>query len=159
MPAYQPTADQFGAFRDDTYDGPIAQVNLLKFRDKAPVNTFHLPDLENHRLVGGDPNIRMFLGRWELGPDEALVIDATPPNCHYWNFQLGNIWAESLDYDFRQVHVNSGQAKYRDDGSFRLDLSYFNYCQGLRMTSKKFARLFDDREARESHAFFDVVVD
>ncbi len=30
----------------------------------------------------------------------------------------------------------------RDDGSFRLDQSYFNYCQGLTMTSEKFARLF-----------------
>jgi carbamoyltransferase len=28
------------------------------------------------------------------------------------------------------------------DGSFRLDLSYFNYCQGLTMTSPKFDRLF-----------------
>jgi len=46
-----------------------------------------------------------------------------------------------------------GEPKYRDviieklmdlkaDGSFRLDMSYFNYCQGLRMTSAKFARLF-----------------
>lgn len=35
MPAFQPTADQFRAFRDDTYDGPIAQVNLLKFRVRA----------------------------------------------------------------------------------------------------------------------------
>lgn len=30
----------------------------------------------------------------------------------------------------------------REDGSFRLDQSYFNYCQGLTMTSEKFARLF-----------------
>jgi carbamoyltransferase len=30
----------------------------------------------------------------------------------------------------------------KDDGSFRMDLSYFNYCQGLTMTSKKFERLF-----------------
>ncbi|WP_324726104.1 carbamoyltransferase [Actomonas aquatica] len=30
----------------------------------------------------------------------------------------------------------------RDDGSFRLDQSYFNYCQGLTMTSDKFAKLF-----------------
>ncbi len=30
----------------------------------------------------------------------------------------------------------------RDDGSFRLDQSYFNYCQGLTMTAEKFARLF-----------------
>ncbi|MFM7292334.1 MAG: carbamoyltransferase [Planctomycetia bacterium] len=30
----------------------------------------------------------------------------------------------------------------RDDGSFRLDQSYFNYCQGLTMTSRKFHALF-----------------
>ncbi len=30
----------------------------------------------------------------------------------------------------------------RADGSFRLDLSYFNYCQGLTMTSPRFHRLF-----------------
>jgi len=28
------------------------------------------------------------------------------------------------------------------DGSFRLDMSYFNYCQGLTMTSEKFHKLF-----------------
>ena len=31
----------------------------------------------------------------------------------------------------------------REDGSFRLDLRYFNYCQGLTMTSPEFDRLFD----------------
>jgi uncharacterized protein (DUF1330 family) len=35
MPAFQPTAAQFRAFRDDPHDGPVAQVNLLKFRIKA----------------------------------------------------------------------------------------------------------------------------
>jgi carbamoyltransferase len=30
----------------------------------------------------------------------------------------------------------------KEDGSFRMDMSYFNYCQGLTMTSNKFHRLF-----------------
>ncbi len=30
----------------------------------------------------------------------------------------------------------------KEDGSFRLDMSYFNYCQGLTMTSPKLHRLF-----------------
>ncbi len=30
----------------------------------------------------------------------------------------------------------------KDDGSFRLDLSYFNYCTGLTMTNRRFAELF-----------------
>jgi len=32
----------------------------------------------------------------------------------------------------------------KDDGSFRLDLSYFNYCTGLTMTNQKFANLFGE---------------
>ena len=36
----------------------------------------------------------------------------------------------------------------KEDGSFRLDLSYFDYCVGLRMTNEKFDGLFGDR--RES---------
>ena len=31
----------------------------------------------------------------------------------------------------------------KEDGSFRLDMDYFNYCTGLTMTSKKFDTLFD----------------
>jgi carbamoyltransferase len=30
----------------------------------------------------------------------------------------------------------------KEDGSFRMDMSYFNYCQGLTMTGPKFDRLF-----------------
>jgi carbamoyltransferase len=30
----------------------------------------------------------------------------------------------------------------KEDGSFRLDMSYFDYCTGLKMTNKKFADLF-----------------
>lgn len=41
MPAYQPTGDQFRAFRDDPHDGPIAQVNLLKFRVRAEYAADH----------------------------------------------------------------------------------------------------------------------
>jgi len=34
-------------------------------------------------------------------------------------------------------------AKLEDDGSLRLDMSYFNYCKGVTMTSERFHRLFD----------------
>ena len=48
-----------------------------------------------------------------------------------------------------------GEAKYvklildnlidlKDDGSFRLDMSYFGYCTGLTMTNKRFATLFGE---------------
>ena len=39
----------------------------------------------------------------------------------------------------------------KEDGSFRMDMSYFNYCQGLTMTSKKMDRLFG-RPPRKSES-------
>lgn len=93
---------------------------VMDFDKHAALNHFHLPSEEQHRLVGGDPNIRIWLGRWQLAADEALVIEMTPPRCHYWNFQLGNIWAESLEYRFRRTHINSGSAEVSDDGTVRL---------------------------------------
>jgi carbamoyltransferase len=43
-------------------------------------------------------------------------------------------------------------ADVREDGSLWLDMSYFNYCQGLTMTSEKFHRLFDG-PPRQSESF------
>jgi carbamoyltransferase len=43
------------------------------------------------------------------------------------------------------VHADTIVGKLMDlkeDGSFRLDMSYFNYCGGLTMTSRRFERLF-----------------
>ena len=54
MPAFQPTADQFRAFRDDPYEGPIAQVNLLKFRVKAE---YAVDDAEHG---GGDSGLAAY---------------------------------------------------------------------------------------------------
>ena len=68
----------------------------------------------------GDPNIYFYMGWWELAPDQALVIEATPPECEYWNFQLNNVWMESLDYRYRPVSTNKHTTKYRRDGSFRI---------------------------------------
>ncbi len=41
----------------------------------------------------------------------------------------------------------------KPDGSFRLDMSYFNYCQGLTMTSAKFHRLFGGPPRRPEAEF------
>ena len=39
-------------------------------------------------------------------------------------------------------HIFDHLVDIKDDGSFRLDMRYFNYCAGLTMTNKRFARLF-----------------
>ena len=47
-------------------------------------------------------------------------------------------YGEPRYYDLILEHI----VNLKDDGSFRMDMSYFNYCQGLTMTSAKFHRLF-----------------
>ncbi|MGW8204726.1 DUF1214 domain-containing protein (plasmid) [Sphingomonas bisphenolicum] len=66
--------------------------------------------------AGGDPKIWYGHLYYNLAPGEALVIEATPPPCRFWNFQLDNWWMESLDHVHRKVCVNGSQAQYEDDG-------------------------------------------
>ncbi len=70
--------------------------------------------------AGGDPEIAYYHGYWQLGPQEALVIEVTPPECAYWNFQLNNHWMESLDYRYFRIHLNRHTARYGPDGSVRI---------------------------------------
>jgi carbamoyltransferase len=39
----------------------------------------------------------------------------------------------------------------RDDGSFEVNLEYFNYCQGLTMTNDRFAKIFDGPPRKPEH--------
>ena len=74
--------------------------------------------------AGGDPNIVYYHSYWKLAPDQALVIEVTPPECDYWNFQLSNHWLESLDYRYFRIHLNKHTARLGDDGSVRVVVAH-----------------------------------
>jgi len=78
---------------------------------------------ETALAAGGDPKIAYYHGWFELGEDEALLVELEPPECSFWNFQLANYWMESLDYRYFPVHVNQGTAQYEADGSVRIVVS------------------------------------
>ena len=42
-----------------------------------------------------------------------------------------------------QKQIQNKLMDLKEDGSFRMDMSYFNYCQGLTMTSSQFHKVFD----------------
>ena len=81
-------------------------------------------DQEMCRRAGGDANIYYHNSRWRLAPDEALVIETTPPECVTWNLQISNFWMESLDYRHHRIHVNKFTASYENDGSVRIVLAH-----------------------------------
>lgn len=67
--------------------------------------------------AGGDPTIFYLHGYWKLAPDEMLVIETPVPDCTFWNFQVDNIWFESLDYRHHKVHVNAHSATLNPNGT------------------------------------------
>ena len=83
-------------------------------------NIFPLIDQSMFQKGGGAKDIYYAHAYWQIAPDEAWVIDVTPPDCYYWNFQLDNWWMESFDYRFRQITVNKHSAKTGPDGSVRI---------------------------------------
>ncbi|NUO53486.1 MAG: DUF1214 domain-containing protein [Polyangiaceae bacterium] len=76
------------------------------------------PEISNR--FGGLADVAYYHSYWKLDEDQALVIDATPPPCDHWNFQLNNHWMESLDYRYFKIQLNSAGAVLRPDGSVRV---------------------------------------
>jgi len=69
-------------------------------------------------MTGGaaftEPNIHYLRGSWRLGPDDALIIEGTPPSCRYWNILLYSRFLNSLDYRARTVSYTNATARLAD---------------------------------------------
>ncbi len=89
-------------------------------------NELPLFDPQVSLAAGGDPNITYYHSHWAIAEGEALLIEVTPPECEYWNFQLNNYWMESLDYRHHRIHTNKHLAHYEDDNSVRLIVAHEN---------------------------------
>jgi len=103
-----------------------ASLLFAKWARDFQKHTNQLPQFDPavSNAAGGDPNIAYYHSHWKLGPDEALVIDVTPPRCEYWNFQLNNYWMESLEYRYFRIHTNKHLATPNADGSVRIVVAH-----------------------------------
>lgn len=74
---------------------------------------------------GGADNILYGNCFWELGPDDALLVECDEPDAKYWGFTTHTLgWLESGDFADRQTSLNDHQV-YRDaDGRIRLVLAH-----------------------------------
>jgi hypothetical protein len=60
------------------------------------------------------------MGSYELGEDEALVLEGSSPPCAFWNVCLWNQFLHTYDYDYERVTLNGTQVRYEPDGSWRI---------------------------------------
>lgn len=66
------------------------------------------------------PDNLYMLGAFELGEDEALVIELAPPETRYWSVTLENVWHECIEPRRRRSSITNAQARVRPDGTVRL---------------------------------------
>lgn len=103
--------------------GDFVHDNLaffLQFGAAAPANGF-LPPIDRTAMGAAAEN-KPVIGRWGLGPDEALILEVVPPEGVYWSYSLGNPWWETIHYGRHQSSLNAHQAAVDADGVVRVVL-------------------------------------
>jgi hypothetical protein len=101
--------------------GDFVHDNLdffLRFGEAAPPNGF-LPPIDRTAMGAAAEN-KPVIGRWELGPDEALILEVEPPQGVYWSYSLGNPWWETIHYGRHQSSLNAHQTVVDADGLVRV---------------------------------------
>lgn len=64
------------------------------------------------------------IGNFRCAPDEAVIVEFTPPACRHWSVSLANWYWESLDFATRQTSLNGHQATLDPDGVFRAVIAH-----------------------------------
>jgi hypothetical protein len=60
------------------------------------------------------------MGAFALEDGEQLVVTGRSPECAYWGVMLWNPYMQTFDYRYERIGINSEQATYEPDGSWRI---------------------------------------
>lgn len=89
-------------------------------RTFMPHNGLNEPARANLATGGGQCTNVYSGGMFDLGPDDALLIEVdVPVQPSYTGFHLGNLWGESLDYANHVTSLNGFQVQPDSDGMTR----------------------------------------
>ena len=95
-------------------------------RDRGQINSFdHIPARKVSQSTEGGSEKQSYGQCWyEVGANEALLFEVTPPDCLYWNIQVGDTWYQSLDFVNLPTTMNDSQARLDPDGVLRVVISH-----------------------------------
>ncbi|MYA75450.1 MAG: hypothetical protein F4Y27_12330 [Acidimicrobiaceae bacterium] len=95
-------------------------------RDRGEINSFeHMAGRKVSGVGYGGSDQQAYGQCWyEVGAEEALLLEVTPPKCWYWNIQVGDTWFQSLDYMNLLATLNDSQAHIDPDGVLRVAISH-----------------------------------
>jgi hypothetical protein len=83
---------------------------------KMPANHFNLAWSADK--IGAMRNQVYVMGRFDLAPDEAFVVDLNDGGADYFTVPLSNIWGTTLDICDRTGSLNKAQSVPNDDGTY-----------------------------------------
>ena len=96
--------------------GHQANPDSNKFDDPYPV-----PE-NNFGWSAGDAAYAF--GKWDLAPDEALVVEGTSPECAFWSINPWSPFLHTFNADYERLTLNHGQVELNDDGSFTIVMAH-----------------------------------
>ena len=88
---------------------------------KMPANHFDLAWSADK--VGAMRNQVYVMGRFDLNPGEAFVVDVNDGGAEYFTVPLSNIWGTTLDICDRTGSLNKAQSVPNDDGTYTYVIS------------------------------------
>jgi hypothetical protein len=88
---------------------------------KMPANHFNLAWSADK--VGAMRNQVYVMGRFDLEPDEAFVVDLSDGGAEYFTVPLSNIWGTTLDLVDRTGSLNKAQSVANEDGTYTYVIS------------------------------------
>jgi hypothetical protein len=86
-----------------------------------PANHFNLAWSADK--AGAMRNQVYVMGRFDLGPDEAFVVDLNDGGAEYFTVPLSNIWGTTLELVDRTGSLNKAQSVPNADGSYTYVIS------------------------------------
>jgi hypothetical protein len=99
-------------------------LNVSPVPTPFDANTVQEPYVQQAVTYGwAAPDVAYAMGRYELAPDETLVIEGRSPECAFWNLCVWNPFMCTYDYRYHRCTVNGGQVRYEPDGSWRIVVS------------------------------------
>ncbi len=101
-----------------TFSGGLTEDVL----EKVGTNRFLLVDTSKDEHAS-NPSAGYVPAVYDLGPDEALIVEVVPPKARYWNLHLGDVWWQVTDYTHHQSSLNGHQAVADGDGKVRIVIS------------------------------------
>jgi hypothetical protein len=88
---------------------------------KMPANEFNLAWSADK--VGAMRNQVYVMGRFDLAPDEAFVVDLSDGGAEYFTVPLSNIWGTTLELVDRTGSLNKAQSVANEDGTYTYVIS------------------------------------